>query len=104
MPVSGTVTASGGATSANQTNGTQKTQVVDGSGNVQPAGDGVTQPIYQSRVGASSFQLLTGLTAGTTLLSGAGTLRKICVFYPVVVAALAASTSTTTPRRRARQS
>lgn len=84
VPVSGTVTAtiSGGATSANQTNGTQKTQVVDGSGNVQPAGDSVTRPIYQSRVGASSFQLLTGLTTGTTLLSGAGTLRKVCVFIP----------------------
>ncbi len=82
VPVSGTVTASGGATSANQTSGGQKTQVVDGSGNVQPAGDSVTRPIYQSRVGASSFQLLTGLTAGTTLLSGAGTLRKVCVFIP----------------------
>jgi len=82
VPVSGTVTASGGATSANQTNGTQKTQVVDGSGNVQPAGDGVSRPIYQARVGASAFQLLTGLTAGTTLRSGVGTLRKMCVFIP----------------------
>lgn len=84
VPVSGTVTAtiSGGATSANQTSGGQKTQQVDASGNVQPAGDSVTRPIYQSRVGASSFQLLTGLTAGTTLLSGAGTLRKVCVFIP----------------------
>lgn len=82
VPVSGTVTASGGATSANQTNGTQKTQVVDASGNVQPAGDGVSRPIYQARVGASAFQLLTGLTAGTTLRSGVGTLRKMCVFIP----------------------
>lgn len=84
VPVSGTVTATvtGVATSANQTNGTQKTQVVDAHGNVQPAGDSVTRPIYQARVGASAFQLLTGLTSGTTLRSGVGTLRKMCVFIP----------------------
>lgn len=47
QPISGTVTANAGtnlntsalATSANQTNGTQKAQRVDGSGNVAPAGD-----------------------------------------------------------------
>lgn len=70
------------ATAANQTSGAQKTQQVDASGNVQPAGDSVTRPIYQARVGASAFQLLTGLTAGTTLRSGVGTLRKMCVFIP----------------------
>lgn len=70
------------ATASNQTSGAQKTQQVDASGNVQPAGDGVSRPIYQARVGASAFQLLTGLTAGTTLRSGVGTLRKMCVFIP----------------------
>jgi hypothetical protein len=34
QPVSGTVTVTGAATSANQTNASQKTQIVDGSGNV----------------------------------------------------------------------
>lgn len=35
----------GAATSANQTNGTHKTQVVDGSGNVQPSGDTVARSV-----------------------------------------------------------
>lgn len=34
------------ATSANQTNASQKTQVVDGSGNVQPSGDVLTRKIF----------------------------------------------------------
>lgn len=34
VPVSGTVTVTGVSTAANQTNGAQKTQIVDGSGNV----------------------------------------------------------------------
>lgn len=47
VPVTGTITAttSGLATTANQTNGTQKTQVVDGSGNVQPSGDVATRAL-----------------------------------------------------------
>lgn len=57
--VSGSTTASGGATSSNQTNGTQKTQVVDGSGNVQPAGDVATRPAFVQ------------LTNGTTGLGSA---------------------------------
>ncbi len=46
----------GASTSANQTNGTQKSQTVDGSGNVQPAGD----------VPARSIQ--TEITDGTNVL------------------------------------
>lgn len=52
--------------------------------------NGQTAPLSQttggalrvSAVGASAFQLLTGLTSGTTLRSGVGTLRKMCVFIP----------------------
>lgn len=41
------VLPSGAATSANQTNATQKTQVVDGSGNVAPAGDTVARASFE---------------------------------------------------------
>ncbi len=40
------VTGSGLATSANQTNGAQQTQVVDGAGHVQPAGDSLLRSQY----------------------------------------------------------
>src|SRR5262249_17412417 len=40
------VLPSGAATSANQTNGSQKTQVVDGSGNVQNAGDAAARALF----------------------------------------------------------
>lgn len=36
----------GAATAANQTSGGQKTQVVDASGNVAPAGDTATRPLF----------------------------------------------------------
>lgn len=41
------VSVTGGATSANQTNGSQKTQVVDGSGNVQNAGDAAARALFE---------------------------------------------------------
>lgn len=45
--ISGTVSLpTGASTSANQTNGTQKTQVVDGSGNVQPSGDIASRGLF----------------------------------------------------------
>lgn len=45
--ITGTVSLpTGASTSANQTNGTQKSQVVDGSGNVQPSGDVASRGIF----------------------------------------------------------
>lgn len=48
VPVTGTITANttGLATSTKQSDGTQKSQTVDGSGNVQPAGDVATRPMF----------------------------------------------------------
>lgn len=46
------------SSAANQTNGTQKTQVVDGSGNVQPSGDVAAR---------ASFTAITDLTNTTTV-------------------------------------
>jgi hypothetical protein len=42
------------ASAANQTNGSQKTQVVDAGGNVQPAGDSTARPIYVLGTGAAA--------------------------------------------------
>lgn len=43
---SSNTSASGGALGTTQTNGTQKTQVVDGSGNVQPSGDTTARSVF----------------------------------------------------------
>lgn len=44
------------STSINQTNGTQKTQVVDGSGNVQPSGDTVGRKIFIATTDGTNIQ------------------------------------------------
>jgi hypothetical protein len=44
--VSSSALPTGAATSTKQSDGTQKTQVVDGSGNVQPSGDTAARPIW----------------------------------------------------------
>lgn len=64
VTVSGTVTANAGtnlntsalATSANQTNGTQQTQVTDGASHFQPTGDAIARAI------------ITEMTDGTNIL------------------------------------
>lgn len=67
QPVSGTVTANAGtnlntsalATSANLTAGTAKVQQVDGSGNVQPAGDVAARKIFVQPTDGTNNQAYT---------------------------------------------
>lgn len=92
-------TPAGGATSANQTNGAQKTQVVDGSGNIQPAGDtnarsikvdasATTQPIS-----AASLPLPTGAATSALQTTGNTSLSTIATNTPAVGQALMAASS-----------
>jgi hypothetical protein len=66
------------ASSANQTNGSQKTQVVDAGGNVQPAGDSTARPIYVSSAPRGYTYAHMGTASTTTHKSGAGVLRRVC--------------------------
>lgn len=105
----------GASTSANQTNGTQKTQRVDGSGNVAPAADTaahaefhkVTDGTNTAAVKASSTAalvtdpaLVVSVSPNTPLPTGSNTIGKVVAFdtAPVNVnASNANSTVTTTP-------
>ncbi len=72
VPVSGTVAVTGVATSANQTNGTQKTQIVDASGNVVDtlSSAGVDNLLIAmgatNYVASSNNSSVVQLTAGST--------------------------------------
>lgn len=70
---------SGASTSGNQTNGTQKTQVVDGSGNVQPAGDTSGHSIHTT-VDAAPTTTVTGTVTGNQ-----GTANTLPNAWPVKV-------------------
>lgn len=62
--ISGTVSLpTGASTSSNQTNGNQKTQQVDGSGNVQPAGDVASRKVFTALTDGTNT---TAVKAGST--------------------------------------
>lgn len=63
------------SSAANQTNGTQKTQVVDGSGNVQPAGDIAARAIKvdNSAVNQPVTQVTSPWVVSGTVTANAGT-------------------------------
>lgn len=74
--ISGTVALpTGAATSANQTNASQKTQVVDGSGNIQPAGDIGARAIFTSSkislTGSSPATATIGVSSGAVIAANA---------------------------------
>lgn len=54
---------SGASTSANQTNGSQKTQVVDGSGNVQPSGDVASRARFEKITDGTNTVSVTASSA-----------------------------------------
>lgn len=65
----------GAATSANQTNGTQKSQQVDGSGNVQPSGDTVARKIFVQPTDGTNSASYTA--AGAAKTDGSATTQPI---------------------------
>lgn len=73
MPVSGTITVTGVATVSNQTNGNQKTQIVDGVGNVIAS---TSNNLNVQCANCSGSGVSTGdeasFTAGTSLFAGGG--------------------------------
>lgn len=68
--ISGTISLpTGAATSANQTNGSQKTEVVDGSGNIQPAGDVLTRKIFVQPTDGTNNQGYTASSEAKVLVT-----------------------------------
>lgn len=68
--ISGTISLpTGASTSSNQTNGTQKTQVVDGSGNVQPSGDILTRKIFVQPTDGTNNQGYTASNEARVLVT-----------------------------------
>lgn len=67
--VTQTTAPAGVSTSANQTNGTQKTQVVDGSGNIQPVGDIATRAMFVKTKTPLTANTATTVTVAATTTS-----------------------------------
>jgi hypothetical protein len=77
--IAGTISLpTGASSSANQTNGNQKAQQVDGSGNVQPAGDSIVRSVYV-RTGDGT----TGITVkGASTAASATDTSQVIAFSP----------------------
>lgn len=72
----------GSATSANQTSGGQKAQVVDGAGNVQPAGDVAARKIFTQPTDGTNSQAYTAsseakVSVTSSLPAGANTIGGV---------------------------
>jgi hypothetical protein len=108
QPVSGTVTANAGtnlntstlATSANQTNATQKSQVVDGSGNVVTLQSANSHNAPDVVINDASGNRLNGLTVGTFGVPSANVIsvqnNDPCSYAAKSSAPIAVTSATTT--------
>lgn len=110
--ISGTVSLpTGASTSANQTNGSQKTQVVDGSGNIQPSGDVASRGIFvkptdgtntvtvkpaSTAALATDTSLVTSLNPNTPLPTGSNIIGAATTGIVQTTAPSPKSTSTAT--------
>lgn len=89
--ISGTVSLpTGAATSANQTNASAKTQVVDGSGNVISATSNALD------VNVKTVATKTGVVAGTTTITTGGTSQTLFTAATIVSGAFVTNPSTAT--------